>query len=176
MSYLVISTCLNPESRSFLLAQEAHRLLGKANEANLLDLRKARLPLFNGKNSQGRAVRRVREKIVHATCILVAAPVYNYDVGAAVKNLIEHTGDAWGDKTVGFMIAAGGKGSRMAFLGLANSMMLDFRCLIIRAFVLADKSNFSADKSLDAATLERLQLLVDGATRLNGVSIPKETK
>jgi FMN reductase len=174
MSYLVISTSLNPESRSFLLAKEAHRLLGLKGEAELLDLRKARLPLFTGVKSTSRSVKRVQEKIRKATTILIAAPVYNYDLGAAVKNLIEHTGDAWTDKTVGFMVAAGGKGARMAFLGLANSMMMDFRCLIIPNFVVADKSAFEGEQIVEAFTNERLQLLVDGAVKLNGISLPKQ--
>lgn len=89
MSYLVISTSLNPESRSFLLAQKAHRLLSLQGKAELLDLRKARLPLFDGgKTSMVRSVQRVKRKIQNATTIIIAAPVYNYDLGAAVKNLI----------------------------------------------------------------------------------------
>lgn len=175
MSYLVISTSLNPESRSFLLAQEAHRLLSLKGEADFLDLRKARLPMFDGgKNTKSRAVQRVKRKIQNATTILIAAPVYNYDVGAAVKNLIEHTGDAFADKTVGFMVAAGGKGARMAYLGLANSMMMDFRCLIIPTFVVADKSAFEGNLITEAFTNERLQMLVEGAVKLNGISLPKQ--
>lgn len=172
MSFLVISTSLNPESRSFILAQEAHRLLSQNHKADFLDLRKARLPLFTSKNSKSRSVQRVKRKIQNATTILIAAPVYNYDLGAAVKNLIEHTGDAFADKTVGFMIAAGGKGARMAFLGLANSMMMDFRCLIIPTFVVADKSAFEGNQITEAFTNERLQMLVSGAVKLNGASLP----
>lgn len=173
MSYLVISTSLNPESRSFLLAKEAHRLLSLKGKADFLDLRKARLPHFDGgKSAQSRSVKRVLQKIQNATTILIAAPVYNYDVGAAAKNLIELTGDAWADKTVGFMCAAGGKGARMAFLGLANSMMMDFRCLIIPTFVVADKGAFEGEKIVEAFTNERLQQLVDGAVKLNGASLP----
>ena len=174
MSYLVISTSLNPESRSFLLAKEAHRLLCLKGEAELLDLRKARLPLFTGVKSTSRSVKRVKEKIRKATTILIAAPVYNYDLGATVKNLIEHTGDAWTDKTIGFMVAAGGKGARMAFLGLANSMMMDFRCLIIPNFVVADKSAFEGETIVEAFTNERLQMLVDGAVKLNGASLSEQ--
>lgn len=174
MSYLVISTSLNPESRSLLLAKEAHRLLSLKGKAELLDLRKARLPHFDGgKSAQSRAVKRVKEKIQKATTIIIAAPVYNYDVGAAAKNLIELTGDAFTDKTVGFMCAAGGKGSRMAFLGLAGSMLMDFRCLIIPDFVVADKGAFEGERIVEAFTNERLQMLVDKAVKLDGAGLPK---
>jgi len=177
MSYLVISTSLNPESRSFLLAKEAHRLLSLKGKAELLDLRKARLPhLDGGKSAQSRAVKRVKQKIQNATTILIAAPVYNYDVGAAAKNLIELTGDAFTDKTVGFMCAAGGKGSRMAFLGLAGSMLMDFRCLIIPDFVVADKGAFEGEQIVEAFTKERLQLLVTKAVNLNGAGLPRQER
>jgi len=177
MSYLVISTSLNPESRSFLLAKEAHRLLSLKGKAELLDLRKARLPHFDGgKSAQSRAVKRVKQKIQNATTILIAAPVYNYDVGAAAKNLIELTGDAFTDKTVGFMCAAGGKGSRMAFLGLAGSMLMDFRCLIIPDFVVADKGAFEGEQIVEAFTKERLQLLVTKAVNLNGAGLPRQER
>jgi FMN reductase len=39
-----------------------------------------------------------------------------------------------GNKVVGFLCAAGGKSSYMSVMRLANSLMLDFRCLIIPHF------------------------------------------
>ena len=44
-------------------------------------------------------------------------------------------GRAFTGKPVGFVCAAGGRSSYMAVLGLANSLMLDFRCLIVPRFV-----------------------------------------
>ena len=41
-----------------------------------------------------------------ADAILLAVPIYNYDVNAAAKNLVEHTGSAWENKIVGFLAAA----------------------------------------------------------------------
>lgn len=43
--------------------------------------------------------------------VLVAAPIYNFDVSAAIKNLVEQTGRAWTDKVVGFLCSAGGRAS-----------------------------------------------------------------
>jgi FMN reductase len=60
--------------------------------------------------------------------------------------LIELTGDSWEDKVVGFLCAAGGASSYMSLMSLANSLMLDFRCLIIPRFVYATRSDFSGDK------------------------------
>ena len=70
-------------------------------------------------------------RIAAARVIMLAVPIYNYDANAAVKNLIELTGSAWEDKIVGFACAAGGQSSYMSIIGLANSLMLDFRCIIL---------------------------------------------
>ena len=84
-------------------------------------------------------------RIKEAKCILVGTPIYNFDVNAALKNLIELTGDAWTEKTVGFICAAGGKSSYMSVMGVANSLMLDFRSIIIPRFVYADGQGFEGD-------------------------------
>jgi FMN reductase len=89
--------------------------------------------------------------------IIVAAPVYNYDVSASAKNLIELTGSAWEDKVVGFLCAAGGMSSYMAVMAYANSLMLDFRSVIIPRFVYATGSSFSNGELKDAKILERIE-------------------
>lgn len=172
MSYLVISTSLNPDSKSYLLAQEAHRQLSLEHKVDWLDLRKVRLPQCDGAAAYNRSsVKRVRDKIAKATCILVAVPIYNFDAGSAAKNLVELTGDAWNEKTVGFLCAAGGNRSYMSVMGLANSLMLDFRCLIIPRFVYADKNSFADGKLADTGVNARIAELVGKAVSLNGVNI-----
>ncbi len=172
MSFLVISTSLNPNSKSYLLAREAQRQLSVNQTVDFLDLRKCRLPQCNGSSSSAKPnVGRARRKIEQATCILVAVPIYNYDCGSAAKNLIELSGDAWKEKTVGFLCAAGGQGSYMSIMGLANSLMLDFRCLIIPRFVYATGAAFADGKLVDASITGRVEELVQKAVLLNGVNV-----
>src|SRR6185369_16964444 len=148
--YLVISSSLNPGSNSRLLAKAATESLSKKADAELLDLRDYPLPLCDGGEAYGDAnVRILSEKIKNADGILVAVPIYNWDVSAAAKNLVELTGKAWENKTVGFLCAAGGKFSYMSVMSFANSLMLDFRCLIVPRFVYADGSQFSAEEISD---------------------------
>ena len=88
--------------------------------------------------------------------IVVATPIYNYDASAAAKNLVELTGRAWQNKVVGFLCAAGGDGSYMSIMALANSLMLDFRCVIVPRFVYATGGAFAALGSrLDVIEHER---------------------
>src|ERR1700733_4845436 len=125
--YLVISTSLNPGSNSRLMALKAFELLNKHGHAEYLDLREHPLPMCDGDSAYGDAnVAKLNSKIKAARMILLAVPVYNYSFSAAAKNLIELTGRAWNDKTVGFLCAAGGKSSYMSIISLANSLMFDF--------------------------------------------------
>lgn len=169
MSFLVISTSLNPDSRSRLLALEAQRLLSVEHKTEWLDLRSTRLPQCDGGECYKKpAVVKATEKIARASCILVAVPIYNFDAGSAAKNLIELTDKAWSEKTVGFLCAAGGRSSYMSVMSLANSLMLDFRSLVIPRFVYAEGSAFADGQIADAKVLERVKELVDAAVLLNG--------
>src|SRR5882762_7860297 len=103
--------------------------------------------------------------IEHADGILIAAPVYNYDVAAATKNMIELTGSAWENKIVGFPCAAGGMGSYMSVMAYANSLMLDFRCVIIPRFVFATSEGFDGENITDKKVVRRIETLADELVR-----------
>ena len=146
--YLVISSSLRSSSRSRTLAEylreyyESHQV-----SCAFLDLRAVNLPLCDGETAYGHPdVAKCAKLITEARVIMAATPVYNYDVCAALKNLVELTGDSWEDKVVGFLCAAGGASSYMSVMSLADSLMLDFRCLIIPRFVYATRNDFSDAK------------------------------
>ena len=123
-----------------------------------LDLSEMNLPLCDADSCYSApGARQLREAINRAGGILVAAPVYNYDVSAAAKNMIELTGKAWEDKVVGFLCAAGGMGSYMSVMAYANSLMLDFRCVIIPRFVYATGSHFSDEAITDGKIITRIE-------------------
>lgn len=143
---LVVSCSLNPASRSHTLALaagEALDTIGAPHE--LIDLREWDLPICDGKSCYDHpSIGPVTEKVAAAAAILIASPVYNYDLNAAVKNFVELTGQAWAEKPVGFLCAAGGHRSYMSPIGLANSLMFDFRCHIVPRYVYATKEDFGA--------------------------------
>ena len=172
MTYLVISSSLNPKSKSYLLARAAYdKLIASNVDADFLDLRKIKLPQCDGaRYGDNKNVQRVAKRIAQAQCIIFAVPIYNFGVASAAKNLIELTGDAWRDKTVGFLCAAGGKSSFMSVMGLANSLMLDCRCLIIPRFVYADSSAFCAEQISDTKIVERIDELVSYARTLSAAT------
>src|ERR1700704_424141 len=105
--------------------------------------------------------RKLRATIESAGGILIPAPVYNYDVAAATKNMIELTGSVWEDKIVGFLCAAGGHASYMSVMGYANSLMLDFRCVIIPRFAFATSDAFNGEHVSDKQIDERIKQVAD---------------
>ena len=165
--YLVVSTSCNPESNSRLMGQTAMAHLEKRQvEAQWLDLRDLELPLCDADKCYANAGAKKLNKAIHgADGILVAAPVYNYDVAASAKNMIELTGSAWEDKIVGFLCAAGGENSYMSVMAYANSLMLDFRSVIIPRFVYATGASFDNDNIKDEKLIRRIEQVADELIR-----------
>ncbi len=133
-------------------------LIQRKIECEWLDLGELDLPLCDANQCyEHPATLKVNTAIESADGIIVAAPVYNFDVSASAKNLIELTGSAWEDKIVGFLCAAGGMSSYMSVMAYASSLMLDFRCVIIPRFVYATGSSFADGELKDAKIVERIE-------------------
>src|SRR5438874_4787164 len=166
-NYLVLSTSGNPDSNSRRMAQIAFDWLKKAKlNCEWLDISKLDLPLcdadacYNHPTAQS-----LTAAVEKADGIIIATPVYNYDVAAAAKNMVELTGSAWEDKVVGFLCAAGGMSSYMSIMAFANSLMLDFRSVIIPRFVYATGRAFEGDDLKDKEVGERIEELADDLIR-----------
>ena len=80
--------------------------------------------------------------------------------------MVELTGDAWANKVVGFLCAAGGKGSYMSIMSLANSLMLDFRCLIIPRFAYSTGDAFEKGELSDPKVRDRVNELAHELHRI----------
>lgn len=157
--YLVVSTSGNSTSNSRKMGRTAFHYLTKSKvDCDWLDLGDLNLPLCDAGACYGApGAQQLARSIKAADGILVAAPVYNYDVSAAAKNMIELTGSAWTDKIIGFLCAAGGMSSYMSVMAYANSLMLDFRCVIIPRFVFATGDAFDNDAIVDPKIVQRVE-------------------
>src|SRR4051812_11400730 len=165
--YLVVSTSGNPDSNSRRMGKIAHDALRRADvDCEWLDISELGLPLCDADACYAQpAAQGVNRAIKAADGILLATPVYNYDVSAAAKNLVELTGSSWEEKIVGFLCAAGGMSSYMSVMAFANSLMLDFRCVIIPRFVYATGRAFDGDDLKDKEVGERIEELAGELVR-----------
>ena len=159
--FLIISCSLNPKSRSRVLAKYAYEQFRLKNpDVEWIDLAQLQLPQCDGGPCYtDPKVQELVEKVRSAKGIILATPVYNYNTSASAKNLIELTADAWNNKVVGFISAAGGKSSYMAPLSLINSLMLDFRCLIVPRFVQALSAEIPDDADPAEPITKRIEEL-----------------
>src|SRR5947209_10988128 len=161
--HLVISTSGNPNSNSRRIGRVALAHLRKRKvDCEWIDISEMDLPLCDADKCYGMpGSKKLSAAIKAADGILVAAPVYNYDVAAAAKNMIELTGNAWENKIVGFLCAAGGNTSYMSVMAYANSLMLDFRTVIIPRFVYATGDSFKGDEVTDKKVVTRIEQAAD---------------
>ena len=165
--HLVISTSGNPESNSRRMGRLALAHLQKQKvDCAWIDISEMDLPLCDADKCYGMpGSKKLGAEIEAADGILIAAPVYNYDVAATAKNMIELTGSAWEDKIVGFLCAAGGEASYMSVMAYANSLMLDFRCVIIPRFVFATGDVFDGENITDKEITKRIEQVADDLVR-----------
>ncbi|MCW8131222.1 MAG: NAD(P)H-dependent oxidoreductase [Planctomycetota bacterium] len=158
---LVVATSLNADSKSFLLAQAAYEhLRAREIDAELLSLRGLDLPFAGEGDADERAdVRTVKAAFARATHILLALPIYNGDVSAATRNLL-NLGCNFHEKTVGFLCAAGGPRSYMAVVPLGNALMFDFRAWIVPSYVYAYGPDFDGARIANPEIEQRIARLV----------------
>jgi NAD(P)H-dependent FMN reductase len=172
MKVLVIGCSLDPQSRSQTLARHAVEALHRRDVGTeLVDLRQWHLPLFDGRGG-AEIDPAVPDVIAGADAILLAVPIYNYSAGSAAKNLIEWTGRAWRGQIVGFLCAAGGPVSYMAPMGLANSLLLDFQCLIVPQLVYVTDAEFEDDQLTGEQAHQRIDAVAEETIRLTAALRP----
>ena len=165
--HLVISTSGNPDSNSRRMGRVAFAHIKKKEvDCDWIDIREMELPLCDADKCYAMlGSKKLSAAIENADGILIAAPVYNYDVAAATKNMIELTGSAWEDKIVDFLCAAGGHASYMSVMAYANSLMLDFRCVIVPRFAFATSQAFNGEEISDKKIDGRIRHVADDLVR-----------
>ncbi len=155
---LIISTSLHPQSKSRILAEHARLSLAhRGAQVAWFDCRETELPYMDGYGAPGHEGAKSLQRALGACdAALIATGIYNYDASAVAKSCVELGGRAWNDKTVGIACAAGSMVSYMAHTGLANSLMLDFRCVIVPRFVYATGDAFRDGKLVDEGVQSRM--------------------
>ncbi len=168
MKQLILSCSLSPTSRSAIMAGRlAHHQVEQGDRVRTIDLREQALPFCDAGACYGDGnVQDLGAAIADADAITLATPIYNYETGGSTRNVIALGGKAFTGKVVGFVVAAGGQGSYMAIMSLANSLMLDFRCIIVPRFVYATGAAFTDEKLTDSAVDERLRELARELKRM----------
>ena len=140
----------------------------KIDGVEFFDLQENPLPMCDGDECYDLPeVLAFREKVENAEGIVMAIPVYNFNVSSGAKNVVELGGRMLYDKIFGFICAAGAKSSYMSVMSLANSLMIDFRCYIIPKFVYATKHDFDNGKITNSDIEDRIEELGNELVRVS---------
>lgn len=172
----IISGSLNSQSKSRILADAAKtHLMDKGMDVDFMDLRDYDLPEFDHEKCyENENIPRLTNRLSLVQSIVIATPVYNWSACAAVKKLIEHTGTddtgricrAWEDKVVTFLCSGGIAQSYMSFLSTANSLMLDYKCIINPHQVYAVEDDYGNGQIQNPKIQARLERVMDIAVEL----------
>ena len=139
----------------------------KNEELDFFDLQENPLPMCDGDECYDLPeVIDFRNRIDKANGIIMAIPIYNFNVSSGAKNIVELGGKKLYDTNFGFLCAAGGKNSYMSVMGLANSLMIDYRCYIIPKFVYALKKDFDEISVTNTDIKERIKELGNEMIRI----------
>ncbi len=172
---LILACSLNTQSKSYKLADYTYKYLLKNDKnAELIDLRNIQLPLCDGGGCyKDPKTWELQEKINQASVILFAVPVYNYGMNATAKNVIDLAGTGLLNKTIGFIAASGGEGSYMSLLPTMNTMMLQYRAIVIPRFVYASSKKFDENGDInDKEIKKRLEDLANQSIEIAKVTFP----
>jgi FMN reductase len=161
MRQLILSCSLSPKSRSAVMATVLEAAVrAQGDEVERVDLRELDLPLCDAGACYGHPdVIRIQKAVARADAIAIATPIYNYETGGSTRNMVALVGQQFTDKVIGLVCAAGGQGSYMSAMGLASSLMLDFRCVIVPRFVYATGAAFEDGRLVDEEVTHRLEEL-----------------
>ena len=146
----------------------AKRLSESIKGSELFDLQENPLPMCDGDKCYDLPeVIDFRKKLKAAKGIIMAIPIYNFNVSSGAKNIVELGGKMLYNKVFGFICAAGGKRSYMSIMPFANSLMIDYRCFIIPKFVYALKNDFNGNKITNPEIIQRISELGNDLIRIS---------
>jgi len=164
MNVAILNTNLAPGGKSaYLTDLLASLFAGCGHTARMFSLSEWDLPLCDGGLCyQNERTIALTAELAEAEALVLVAPIYNYDLNAAAKNLIELTGQSWKGKAIGIVGTAGAEKSYLSPLGFMNSLAVDYRCLVSPRFVYVTRADFAADQTLssDGDINARLRFLV----------------
>ncbi len=179
---LINSNLATGGKSAFLVETLAANLSSAGHEPSLYHLGDLSLPVCDGYQCyKDEKTISLTAELAKAEAIILVSPIYNYDLNAAAKNLIELTGYSWKGKAVGLVCTAGADRSYLSPISFMNSLAIDYRCLVSPRFVYVTRADFAEDNTLPEVSdiRERLgflcreiPILAEAAKRITRLNTP----
>ena len=140
----VVDAGAAPSSLTSVLCRSMGQALRRRGaRALMLEAQPGAILPFGEGNSDG--AERMRDGLAEADGVVLCFPVYNFNMNATLKALIEHCGPAMAGKVVGLMATAGGRFGYMSVLSVVQSLMFDLRAWIVPRQVYALTDDFDGE-------------------------------
>jgi NAD(P)H-dependent FMN reductase len=179
MRIVCISSSLSPTSRSETLGRLCvDALIKRGVDAEIVSL-KGKIPSGFDDSTiyESSGYLELHELTAAADGLIFASPVYNWGLCAELKKFVECIGStpedgsrkgAFFDKVITFVVSAGLPHSYMASASMANSMMMDFKCIINPYTAYIHNRHWEGDELIDEARLrlEKSMMVMEEMTSL----------
>ena len=179
MRIVCISSSLSPTSRSETLGRLCvDALIKRGVDAEIVSL-KGKIPSGFDDSTiyESSGYLELHELTAAADGLIFASPVYNWGLCAELKKFVECIGStpedgsrkgAFFDKVITFVVSAGLPHSYMASASMANSMMIDFKCIINPYTAYIYNRHWEGDELIDEARLrlEKSMMVMEEMTSL----------
>jgi NAD(P)H-dependent FMN reductase len=179
MRIVCISSSLAPNSRSESLGRLCvDALIKRGVDAEIVSL-KGKLPsgFDDSKIYESLGYGELHKLTAEADGLIFASPVYNWGLCAELKKFVECIGStpedgsrkgAFYDKVVTFVVSAGLPHSYMAYTSMANSMMIDFKCIINPYTIYIHNRHWNGDELIPEARsrLDKSMMVMSEMTSL----------
>ena len=163
MDVLIISSIMSKQSKPHKLGETILKSFQHHDiTTDLICAEDLNLPICDGYLCyQDKHVIELQQKVAQAKALIFCSPVYNYDLNAIAKNIMELAGQQFTDKVAAVAVTAGGEKSYMAPLGFINSLMIDYRCVVVPRFLYVTGSQFNDQNEIsDESIIQRIDQLV----------------
>lgn len=165
---LLISFSLNPKSKSYKSLKAAYDYLkSRGVEAKIIDLREYDLPFYDGTEEilANSHIKEIFDIFNSVEKIIIAAPIYNFDVNANLKNFIDLLSvtrykNLLNNKQVIGMIGA--MGSEKGFTSLLLSLsyfQFSLGFYLIPKIVMSEPKDFNEKNEVSTVLENRIQEL-----------------
>jgi NAD(P)H-dependent FMN reductase len=159
----VLNAGLSPTGLTQILTRFAvDRIQYHGGSGEHLDVQSDRVLPYGEDGSDGAA--HIRDGLERAEGVIICFPVYNSNMNATLKSVIEHCGPAMTGKVVGIMATAGGRFGYMSVLSVVQSLMFDLRAWIVPRHVYAVTEDFADDEILGEDIRRRVDQLAHDTT------------
>ena len=170
-SIVLVSSSLNPQSRSAILIHQAAKVLQSQGwDSEVIDLREVLLPFCDGRKLEEypQDLIPLQKKLLAAKGLVFGVPVYCYSLSGGLKNFIDLFSRSCAEKPFGVCAAAGSPWSYLAIADLFRIMNFESKAIGIQPTVMATPQDFTEDQISNPELEARLETMVQALTEKLG--------